>query len=104
MSYRLTLRRVVDFCGGYTGEPWDPLWSSFDDDWRALWFDSRVEPASWVLAAAAIEAGATGMLFRSVRQPGGTNLVVYPDRLGDDDAIEVHDPDGALPRNQDSWR
>ena len=104
VSYRLTLRRVFDFRGGYVGEPWDPLWSSFDDDWRALWFGARVEPASWVLANKVIEAGATGELFRSVRQRGGTNLVVYPDRLRDDDAIGVHDPDGALPRNQDSWR
>ncbi len=104
VSYRLTLPRVVDFRGGYTGEPWDALWSSFDDDWRALWFDRRVEPASWVLGDAVIEAGATGLLFRSSRADGGTNLVVCPDRVGDDDAVRVHDPDGELPRNQDSWR
>ena len=31
-------------------------------------------------------------------------LVLYLDRFDADDVIEVFDPSGALPKNQDSWR
>jgi hypothetical protein len=34
----------------------------------------------------------------------GVNLVLYVDRFDADDVIEVFDPSGALPKNQDSWR
>ena len=36
--------------------------------------------------------------------PGSVNLVLYPEQLGADDFLQVHDPTGLLPRNQDSWR
>jgi RES domain-containing protein len=46
---------------------------------------------------------AKGLIFPSIADPGGFNLVVYLDRLDGADLLEVHDPEGALPRNQDSW-
>jgi len=36
--------------------------------------------------------------------PGGVNLVVYTDSLEASDRLDVHDPGGLLPKNQDSWR
>ncbi|CAN5563424.1 hypothetical protein BH09PSE5_BH09PSE5_10960 [soil metagenome] len=44
------------------------------------------------------------MLFASRLVPGGTNLVIYNDALAADDTMQIHDPAGALPKNQDSWR
>jgi RES domain-containing protein len=73
-------------------------------DWRELRFNQGIEPPSWVLADDAIAASAMGILFASIVAPGGTNLVIYTQRLGPLDLIEVHDPAGALPKNQDSWR
>jgi RES domain-containing protein len=103
VSYRVTLAPVIDFRQGYRPEEWPPLWEEFLVDWRELWFNQRVEPPSWVLADEVIASGAKGVLFPSRLAPGGTNLVVYPDRLEATDRIEVYDPAGALPRNQDSW-
>ena len=103
VSYRVTVSRVVDFREGYDGRSWDPLWESFGEDWRALWFDRRIEPPSWVLGDDVIAERGRGILFRSSVVDSGTNLVLYPDQLGADDEIAVHDPGGDLPRNQDSW-
>ena len=104
VSYTLRIAPVVDFRTGYHPAFWPPSWKEFHCDWRALWFSQRVEPPSWVLADEALAAGAKGILFASTLAPTGTNLVVYGDRLGADDSLQVFDPAGALPKNQDSWR
>ena len=52
----------------------------------------------------ALAAGAKGILFASKLEAGGLNLVVYNDLLAADDTVQVYDPTGALPKNQDSWR
>ena len=100
----LRLAPVVDFRAGYDPGRWSDLWEEFYCDWRELWFDQRVEPPSWVLADEALAAGAKGMLFASKVAPGGANLVVYNDALAAPDTLQVYDPAGALPKNQDSWR
>lgn len=80
------------------------LQDQFFCDWRKLWFDQRVEPPSWALGDEAIAAGAKGILFMSIVNPGGRNLVLFTNRLNADDQIQVFDPDGVLPKNQDSWK
>jgi RES domain-containing protein len=104
VSYTIQVEKVVDFRGGYIAGAWSPLWEEFYCDWRDLWFNKRIESPSWVLADEVIEAGACGLLFRSMVAPGGTNLVVFVDSMRSADKLEVYDPAGALPRNQDSWR
>ena len=47
--------------------------------------------------------GHTGILFPSQANDGGTNIVVFVDRLRDGNSVEVNDPDGRLPRDQSSW-
>jgi RES domain-containing protein len=47
--------------------------------------------------------GYTGILFPSQVHEGGTNVVVYSDRLRDGNSVTVNDPDGRLPRDQSSW-
>jgi RES domain-containing protein len=103
VSYHVTATPIVDFRHGYHPAQWSPLWEEFFCDWRELWFNQRVEPPSWVLADEAIAAGAKGILFPTRLPPAGTNLVLYTELLGAADAIVVHDPAGALPKNQDSW-
>ena len=104
VSYTVRVAPVVDFRAGYDGARWSELWEEFHCDWRELWFNQRVEPPSWVLADEAIAAGAKGILFVSKVAPSGLNLVIYNDMLTSDDALQVYDPTGALPKNQDSWR
>jgi RES domain-containing protein len=104
VSYTVRLAPVVDFRAGYDAARWHELWEEFLCDWRELWFNQRVEPPSWVLADEALEAGAKGILFASTLAAGGTNLVVFNGKLTSDDMLQVYDPAGALPKNQDSWR
>ncbi len=103
VSYCLTLSPVVDFRQGYQSGKWSALWEDFFCEWRELWFNQGIEPPSWVLADEAIAGGAKGILFPSSISPNGINLVLYPDLLEVTDRGEVHDPAGALPKNQDSW-
>jgi len=104
VTYQVTVSRVVDFRSGYEGEPWDPLWESFGEDWRTLWFDRRIEPPSWVLGDNVLAQHGQGILFRSILTESGTNLVLYPNQFGADDEIVVHDPQAQLPHNQESWQ
>lgn len=104
VSYTVRLAPVVDFRGGYDATLWHELWEEFGCDWRELWFNQRVEPPSWVLADEALAVGAKGVLFASTLATGGTNLVVFNEQLKAGDTLQVYDPTGALPRNQDSWR
>ena len=103
VGYRITLSSVLDFREGYRPETWPALWEEFFCDWRGLWFNQKIEPPSWVLADEAIAAGAKGILFPSRFSPDGVNLVVYTEHLESVDRIEVNDPAGTLPKNQDSW-
>jgi len=102
VAYTVTLSTVVDFRSGLDPAHWDALWSDFYCDWRGLWFDSRIEPPSWVIGDMVYAAGHAGILFPSVVAPEGTNLVVYPDRL-ESGNLQVFDPMNALPRSQKSW-
>ncbi len=104
VSYTVRLAPVVDFRSGYDAARWHDLWEEFFCDWRELWFNQRVEPPSWVLADEALAAGAKGILFASTLAAGGTNLVVFNGQLTADDMLQVYDPAGSLPKNQDSWR
>ena len=104
VSYTVQLAPVVDFRAGYDAARWHDLWEEFVCDWRELWFNQRVEPPSWVLADEALAADAKGILFASTLAAGGTNLVVFNGQLTADDMLQVYDPAGALPKNQDSWR
>lgn len=100
--YQIQLAKVTDFSSGYDAA-WDPLWLDWDCAWKRLAFVDDIEPPTWLMADEAVDEGACGLLFPSTKRPGGTNLVIYLDRLGQSDSIQVHDPAGALPKSQDSW-
>jgi RES domain-containing protein len=63
-------------------------------------------PASWAIATALIAKGAAGILapsFATGARPDMANLVLW--RWGPllPHKVEVHDPEGRLPRDQASW-
>lgn len=67
---------------------------------------SRRSPASWKLARHLIAEGASGMLVPSFARGARdhmANLVLW--RWGPDlpHKVEVHDPQGRLPKDQSSW-
>lgn len=101
-SYRVKLTSVVDFRDGYSPGTWHPIWQDLTGNWRGEALLDGIEPASWSIGDLVIDAGHTGVLFRSVRA-AGINLVIYTDRLSAEDRLTVHDPDARLPRDQSSW-
>lgn len=102
-SYTATLSNLVDLRELRHGRTWDELWHDWREDWRRLRFELHVEPPTWVLSDMVRAQGLTGILFPSQAHEGGTNVVVYMDRLEEGDSVEVNDPDGRLPRDQSSW-
>lgn len=104
VSYEVTATPIVDFTNGYRENEWDPIWQDFYCDWRAMWFDQRIEPPSWVIGDLVIAAGAKGILFKSaIDSFAGTNLVLFNSTLDEDDALLVNDPKSTLPKSMASW-
>ncbi|MDQ0324030.1 RES domain-containing protein [Pararhizobium capsulatum DSM 1112] len=103
-AYTVALDPVVDLSEGFDPLIWDQRWAEWDCAWRKIARIDRKTPASWSLSDLAITAGYKGILFPSLRHAGGTNLVVFTNNLHDGDRVDVHDPDGRLPRDQSSWR
>ncbi len=103
VSYLVTVDSIADFTAGFDPKEWNELWQDFYCDWREIWFNQRVEPPSWVLGDQLITAGYKGLLFKSCLV-SGVNLVLFTGQLTTIDQIQVYDPNGALPKNQDSWQ
>jgi RES domain-containing protein len=103
VAFLVSRLRVVVFSAGYEAGKWHPLWADYACNWRQLAFDQGIEPASWVLGDLALDAGAAGILFPSTVCPDGTNLVLFHSSALPPEALSVHDPDGDLPRDSQSW-
>lgn len=102
-SYTVSLQNLVDLRQLHRGEPWDDLWHSWQEDWRHLKFDLHIEPPSWILGDLVLEAGYTGIIFPSLTNRGGVNVVVFNEQIKGSNTIDVNDPDGKLPHDQASW-
>jgi len=105
-AYRITLGQVIDLSAGYDPSMWGPEWEDWNCDWRAMAFAENIEPPSWALGDLARTAGARGILFPSLkrRAPDALNLAIFTTSVLESDELQVHDPRGDLPRNQDSWK
>lgn len=80
---------------------WDELWKDWNCDWRAM-FVEGLEPPSWLLGDMVLSAGHVGLIFPSMVQPSGLNLVLYTDLLKPE-WLKPHDPNNKLPADQKSW-
>jgi len=103
-AYHVSAANITDFSQGFTGSPQLTEWNLWDCNWRKIWHIERARPPSWELADALISQGTGGLLFPSLRNPGGTNLVLFLGNLAAPDLVLVHDPGGDLPVDQSSWR
>jgi RES domain-containing protein len=101
-TYLVTAQRIVDFSEGYTPEQWSPLWAEAYCNWKGLAFLEDIEPPSWAIGDIVRAASIAGILYRSARDPAQRCLVLYPE-FADQFRAPVYDPDGKLPRNEDSW-
>jgi RES domain-containing protein len=101
-AYLVNLAGVADLSGGYDPAEWPADWANWNCPWRQI---ARIEgktPPSWTLAEGLAADGVPGLLFPSLRHPGGVNLVVFAAGLSSQ-SVTVHDPDQLLPRDQSSW-
>ena len=102
-SYVGTIDNIVDLSEGYDPAEWASEWAGWDCPWRKIARIDRKTPPSWLLADKIISDGHKGILFPSLQHPGGTNLVIFHSNLAGTDRLQVHDPDGRLPKDQSSW-
>ncbi len=102
-SYRVTASNIIDFSEGFTGSPQPLDWSMWDCEWRDIWVLDKERPPSWELADQLISDGKQGLLFPSLRHPGGTNLVLFLPNMNPPDSVSVIDPNNDLPADQSSW-
>jgi len=102
--FLVTRLRVVDFSAGYKAGNWHPLWAEYACNWRKLAFDEKMEPASWVLGDLTLDENADGILYPSILHVGGINLVILNSSALPPSALRVHDPEGNLPRDGQSWQ
>jgi RES domain-containing protein len=105
-SYVADLLEMVDLRLLGTGK-WDPIWQDWNMDWRRSLLDDHLDPPTWDMGDMgdmAVEAGYPGIIFPSVADKGGTNLVLFMVAFRGKGSISVMDPDGALPKNDASWQ
>jgi len=102
-SYEVRLDALVDLRQLSYGPPWDDLWQDWSDDWRRSRFELHIEPPTWVLSDMVLAEDRRGIIFPSMLNSGGVNVVVYPGLLDNDNWVRVLDPNQQLPKNQDSW-
>jgi len=102
VGYRVALDRVVDLTFSPDLSTWRAHWQEWTCEWKRIYRIDRKVPPSWLCADEAISGGCDGILYPSMRRPGGTNLVIYPAnaRAG---SMQVYDPSGALPKDRSSW-
>jgi RES domain-containing protein len=103
VAYRMTVDEVVDLSGGYDPALWSAEWAEWDCPWKEIARMRGGTPPSWRLGDRLIAESRRALLYPSLRHAGGVNLVVFTTALTAADRIEVHDPDGLLPRDQSSW-
>jgi RES domain-containing protein len=102
-AYTVTLDEVADLAAGYDPAAGASEWAQWDCAWRQIARIDKKIPPSWTLGDEVITTGCRGLLFPSLRHPGGVNLVIFNANLTPADAVKVHDPDGRLPHDQSSW-
>ena len=105
VTFLVTAKNVVDFSGGYDPARWTPIWAEAHCNWKGMAFLEDVEPPSWVIGDVVRAAGYPGVLYRSARHADGICLVLFPGMVVVSGfAAHAHDPAGALPRDESSWR
>ncbi|MGH8159267.1 MAG: RES family NAD+ phosphorylase [Rhodanobacter sp.] len=102
-SYLAELPPLVDL-RQLSADGWDPIWHDWSMDWRYSLFTDHLDPPTWDMGDIATNAGYPGIIFPSVADPGGINVVLFMDALRGKGSIAVHDPNHTLPHDDASWR
>ena len=77
---------------------WPLKWRGWEDDWKAardlvLAGDDTATCNSWECGDDVIHRNCSGILYPSMMNAGGTNLVLYPEHtIGGVRLCQIHDP------------
>ena len=101
ISVDARLGRVLDVTDAATCSILDLRSAELNVDWERqqqefLAGNAPMPPTQLLALAAHLTGEITAIMYTSVRTPFGTNIVVFPDRLGADDALEAIDSTGRL--------
>jgi len=102
-AYQVQLSGLVDLRQLSSPAAWHALWQNWRDDWRHTRFARGMQPPTWVLSDWVREANHKGIVFPSLLESQGLNVVIYNDRLDANNWVKVLDPTGELPKDQKSW-
>ena len=81
VTYQISAAPIVDFREGFNAREWGPLWEDFYCDWRALWFNNRIEPPSWVLGRFGAQCRGQRRSFQFTPSLNGHQPCALPERV-----------------------
>jgi RES domain-containing protein len=102
-AYKIDVAAIVDLCDPSTRAVLGLEDSVLFSPWKHIAFVQQARPPSWELAVQLAAEDAAGIRVPSVREPTGTNLVLWRWNDGPSCRVEALDPLGDLPRDQSSW-
>lgn len=96
-AYDLSILGIVDLTTPARRKKWGVSLEQLHSPWREQWLVRNREPDTWTVTKDCLARGASGLLYPSLLDADGINLVLW--RWGDSKTrlIEVLDPKGELP-------
>lgn len=103
-AYQLDMAGVADLCNPIVRDKAQVDEPALLGPWKEILLVRKQQPPTWELTLYLMGLGFAGVRVPSARQKGGVNIVLW--HWNDDPlrTVQVLDPKGELPRNQDSWR
>ncbi len=103
-AYQLDIEGIVDLCDPVTTEKTQVEKQTLLGPWKEILLVRKEQPPTWDLAIHLISQGFAGVRVPSARQLGGVKIVLWHWNDEPLRTVQVLDPKGELPRNQDSGR
>jgi RES domain-containing protein len=103
-AYQIEILGIADLCDPIVTNKLQVATQTLVGAWKEILLIQKLQPPTWDLAIHLIGLGFAGIRVPSAQQQGGINIVLW--RWNDDPlrSVEVLDPKGELPRNQNSWK
>jgi RES domain-containing protein len=102
-AYQVDTAGVVDLCNPAVTDKIQVDKQTLLGAWKEILLIQKLQPPTWDLAIHLIGLGFAGIRVPSAQQQEGVNIVLW--KWNDDPlrTVQVLDPKGDLPLNQDSW-
>jgi RES domain-containing protein len=102
VAYHVEMQDIVEIQNLEPAE-WDGQYFDWACNWQQIARVDLKDPPSWKLGDLILSSAFVGILFPSMRQQGGKNLVIYCQKMDVGNFVRPHDPENDLPKNQEPW-